>query len=239
MQRAVEGRRARRGRARCPGPGSSGARSLPNSARTTKILSVFSRLSSTYWSSLRGASRSAALGVDRARATVVPTPSRRCWRRASRPSPLPSSSSVMASSRSARRFSSQRVGQLVARTRRRACRRIGCRRLLHRWGLGWRTPRASRGLSPVLPPRPGSTARLTSFARFLRQQRSCRVKAHPRRNIGQSRSPVVRLASAERGPRHETACRDDPSSTSVRDCGLQSRAVHTPVHGITRAETPK
>ena len=100
VQRAVEARSARACSDRCPGPGSSGARWLPNSARTTKILSVFSRASSTYWSSA-GWPLAAVV-----RPTLTTSLAPRCWTFAS-----PAITFLIATSRSSRRFSSAAFGR--------------------------------------------------------------------------------------------------------------------------------
>ena len=229
VQRPVEGRRARAWPGRCPGRGSSGRRLLPNSARMTKILSVFSRLSSTYWSWDLGAAARTPLPLTGLAVADLPTLTTVLAPRFSTLALLvPSSRPVMACSRSARFFSSAGLassslrGQTGPRRRRDSS-----------WGCGPERRRrpGHRGSSPVPPPAPGSPARQTSCAQFLRQQRSCRVRRSSKSVAGrwpapeQERPgivPAARLreqsARVHRNERPATRAEALHGAAGLRDC---------------------
>ena len=209
VQRAVERRRARACSGRCPGPGSSGAARCRTRRGRRRSCRSSRGASSTYWSSARPGGLAAALRRPSARPGRADLDDG-AGAALLAPSPLPLSRLGDGLLAQPALLLLGRVGQVVALRPVRAdagAPRAPCSTC----GAAWRWPRACRGLSPVLPPRPGSTARLTSFARFLRQQRSCRVR--------RSRKSV-----AGRWPRRRS--RGDPGSSWLRDCGCSRPRVH-------------
>ncbi len=198
------------------------SRSLPKSARITKILSVFSRLSSTYWSSL--VAGLAALPFLAAAVRVVPTFTTllapRCCT-----VPLPLSRLVIACSRRACFFSSAGLG----------------RASLCAWS-GWDaspdtllTCGAALAVVAGMPrvvPSPAATTRLNSPADFFRTVPPSTAivsrEGAPEKEHRAVPSREVRLASAEGVHVVETTCRGRP------ELGLDARlrfAVARSSHG--------
>ena len=149
--------------------------------------------------------------------------------------PLPFRSSVMASWRSARRFSSSGLGSSSPGTRRPAGRHSAPTFFTVGAGV------ADTAGTPRVVPRPAATTRLNSPADFFRtvppstaivSREGASEKEH-----GQSRAQWCGWHLRSRVHVGAT-CRGDPSSTWLRDCGCSRRQFTRRHHGAHKGLKP-
>src|SRR6476620_4072499 len=202
-------------------------RLLPKSTRSTKILSVFWRLSSTYWSSLVPGFVLAPLFA--AGVLVVPTLTTVLAPRFSGVA-LPFSTSVRACSRSARFFSSAGFGRSSDWAR------AGPESALGAAVLTWGAALAVTAGMPRVVPSPAATTRLNSPADFFRTVPPSSAivsrEGAARRNTGRPDPAGMLAGTTERGPRRygvQGATRARPRcATAVAVAGSQHDVLPHP-----------
>ena len=216
----VERRRAGRARARCPGRGSPGAARCRTRRGSRRSCRSSPGSSSTYWSSLAAGCVWRPCSFDRRGDAVAGD-----LHHGAGTALLDLALAVqelgdgLLAQRAA--LVLERVRQLVAGRRRRACR--------HWWptlftvGAGV----ADTAGTPRVVPRPAATTRLNSPADFFRTVPPSTAivsrEGAPEKEHRAVPEPSGAAGICGAGPRRRTTCRDDPSSTWMRDCGCSRR----------------